>query len=195
MKLSNRKRVVTRMVRVLAMLIFVGSVSATGDAQSSLQTKAQYVVGNGRCGPVYILENPPAYFSNPKTASQISDVIRILRAAPAQSDVECHDFTDAWAPYLYTDRKVQIAGLLIKLKRFDEAREELWSLYLRDGVLYRGRKLYYSMGRDKAISLLMSHKLWNVADIKRRLKESRYLYTEDIQAAYERRKRLASPRR
>ena len=125
---------------------------------------------------------------------QILDVIRILRSAPPQADVQCRDFTDAWAPYLFAYRKVRIANLLVQLKRYDEARDELWSLFLVEAVLYKGQELYYDIGTNKAISLLMSDRLWSIKDIKRRLKDSRYQYVERIVEAYERRKRSASPR-
>jgi hypothetical protein len=82
---------------------------------------------------------------------------------------------------------------LMKLKRYDEAREELWSLFLRDGILYQGRKLFYSMGTDQAISLLMSDELWNGEDMEKRLKNSNY-FVENIKAAYEQRKGSASPK-
>ena len=181
------------MLRVLAIVIITGSTLTTGYAQSSRKPEASFVVHKESCGLVYWLENTPAYFGYPKTASQILNVIRILRSAPAQADVQCHDYNDAWAPYLFADRKVRIAGLLIKLKRYDEAREELWSLFLQEGVLYRGRKLHYDMGTDRAISMLMSDELWSVKDIDRRLQDPRY-FVERIEAAHDRRQRLASPR-
>jgi hypothetical protein len=92
---------------------------------------------------------------------------------------------------LFADRKVRIAGLLIKLKRYDEAREDLWSLFLREGVLYRSRKLHYDMGTDKAISLLMSDELWSVKHLEKRLKDPKY-FVERIKAAHDRRQRIAS---
>jgi hypothetical protein len=132
------------MSRVLATVMITGSTLA-GHGQTSRKPEAGFVVHKERCGLVYSLENTPAHFSYPKTNSQILDVIRILRAVPPQADVQCHDYNDAWAPYLFADRKVRIASLLIKLKRDDEAREELWGLFLREGVLYRGQKLHYDM--------------------------------------------------
>jgi hypothetical protein len=180
------------MLRLLIILMVTVNPLTSGYAQSSAKPKAQYVAGNGRCGPLYRLADAPVYFYNPKTHSEILDVIQILRSAPPGADVQCHDFTDTWSPYLYADRKVRIASLLTKLKRYDEARDELWSLYLRDGVLYRGRKLYYSMGKDRAIALLMSDELWSVEDIERRLKDSRYDYVEKIKAAYEQRRASTS---
>lgn len=186
---------VNNMLRVLAIVIVTGSLLTSGYAQSGPNPEAPYyVAGNGKCGPVYMLENAPAYFLYPKTATQILDVIRILRSAPPQADVQCRDYTDAWAPYLFADRKVRIASLLVNLKRYDEARDELWSLFLGEVVLYKGRKLNYDMGTNKAISLLMSDELWSVGDIERRLKDTRYQYVERIKAAYERRKGSASPR-
>lgn len=186
----RHRREVNKMLRVLALMIVTGSLFTTGYAQSSRQSEARYFTAHGRCGPQYRLENAPAYFYHPKTTSQILDVIRTLRAAPPQSDVQCRDYTDAWAPYLFADRKIRIASLLMKLKRYDEAREELWSLFLREGVPYRGEKLYYDMGTAKAISLLMSNKLWNVEGIERRLRDPKY-FVERIKAAHDRRKRLA----
>ena len=182
------------MLRALVILIGTGGLFIAGYAQSSSTPRARYTVSNGRCGPTYMLVDTTASFDNPQTTAEILEVIHILRSAPPQADVQCHDFNDAWAPHVYADRNVKIASLLIKLKRYDEAREELWSLYLRDGVLYRGRKLYYEMGKDKAISLLMSRELWSVRDMKGRLKDPRYEYVEQIKMTYERRKRVASSR-
>ena len=82
--------------------------------------------------------------------------------------------------------------MLVQLRRYDEARDELWSLFLGEAVLYKGRELYYDIGTNKAISLLMSDRLWSVKDIERRLKDSRYQYVERIVEAYGRRKRSAS---
>ena len=180
------------MLKVFAIVIIAGSTLITGSAQPSSKPEAGYVVHNGRCGQDYWLENAPAYFGDPKTTLQILDVIRILRSAPPQADVQCHDFNDAWAPYLFADRKVRIAGLLIKLKNYDEAREELWSLFRQEGVSVSGRKLQYDMGTDKAISLLMSDELWSVEDVERRLKAPGY-FVERIRAAHKSHKRLASP--
>lgn len=186
-----QRREVNKMLRVVAVVIITGSTLTTSYAQSSLKPEASFVVHQERCGPVYWLENAPAYFVYPKTTSQILDVIRILRSAPPQADVQCHDYTDAWVPYLFADRKVRIASLLIKLKRYDEAREELWSLFLREGVPYRGRKLHYDMGTNEAISLLVSDKLWSAEDIERRLNDPRY-FVDRIKAAHDRRRRSAS---
>jgi hypothetical protein len=184
-------REVNKMLRLLAIVMITGSTLTTGYAQSSRKPEPGFVVHKESCGLVYWLENTPVYFGHPKTTSQIWDVIRILRSAPAQADVQCHDYNDAWAPYLFADRKVRIAGLLIKLKRYDEAREELWGLFLQEGVLYRGQKLHYDMGTGRAISLLMSDELWSVKDMDRRLKDPRY-FVEQIKAAHDRRRRLAS---
>jgi len=179
------------MLRALASIIIAASTLTTDYAQSIRAHAAGFFVHEGRCGPVYQLENAPDYFGYPKTPSQILDVIRILRSAPPQADVQCHDYDDAWAPYLFADRKVRIAGLLIKLKRFDEARAELWSLFLQEGVRYRSRKLNYAMGTDQAISLLMSDELLSVKDIEKRLKDPKY-FVDRIKAAHDRRKRIAS---
>ena len=178
------------MMRVLAIVIATVSAVASVQAQTGRRSQARYVEGHGICGPVYMLEDAPSYFDHPKTAVQILEVIRVLKSAPPQADVKCYDLTDAWLPYLYADRKVEIARLLIRLKRYDEAREELWTLFLREGVLYRGRKLHYSMHVDKATSLLISDELWNAADLERRLGDLRYQWVEEVKAAREKRKRL-----
>jgi len=186
-----QRREVDKMLRVLAIVMITGSTFTTGYAQTSSKPEAGFVVHEGRCGPVYWLQNAPPYFDDPKTTSQILDVIRILKSAPPQADVQCHDYTDAWAPYLFADRKVDIAGLLTRLKRYDEAREELWSLFLREGIPYRDRKLHYQMGTDRAISMLVSDELWSNKDMDTRLQDPRY-FVERIKAARDQRKRLAS---
>src|SRR5262245_1419366 len=110
----------------------------------------------------------------------MQEVLRILRSAPTQADVQCHDFTDTWSPYLYADRKVRIANLLIQLKKYNEARDELWSLFLREKVIYQGRRRYYTFGKVEAISLLVSRELWQPLDIERRLRDPKYEYVDEI---------------
>jgi hypothetical protein len=181
------------MIRILTAILIAGSVTASAFAQSKTPPP-QYTAASGRCGISYILENTPPFFSRPKTKKEISYVIRILRSAPPAADVKCSDLTDAWSPYLYGDRKVRIAVLLIRLKRYREAREELWSLFLDRPVLYGKRKLYYNFGTNDAAALIVSPELWNAADIPARLNSSKYRNTGEIKKAYQKRLSLVSPK-
>lgn len=171
------------MMRNLIVLMMIGLGLTAGAAQSKTSSP-QYLAGNGRCGVVYMLENTPPFFDQPKTTRQMEYVIRVLRSAPPQADVKCSDMTDAWAPYLYADRKIAIAQLLIKLKKYEQAREELWSLFLDRPVVYGKRKLYYNFGTNDAVALLFGKALWNMSDISRRLKSRKYRNTSEIEKAY-----------
>lgn len=171
------------MIRILAIILIVGVVAAASFSQNKKIPK--FAALKGRCGAVYNLENTPPFFDNPKTKAEIEYVIRVLKSAPPQADVQCRDFTDAWAPYLYADRKVEIARLLIRLKRYNEVREELWSLFLNRPVLYGKRNLYYNFGTNEAVALIVGRELWNKANIARRLKSSKYRNTSEITKAYQ----------
>ncbi len=173
------------MIRNLAVMVLVGAAATTNFSQS--KKIPRYAAAKGLCGTVYNLENTPSFFDDPKTKSETEYVIRVLKSAPPQADVQCRDFTDAWAPYLYANRKVEIAGLLIKLKRYREAREELWSLFLDRPVLYGKRKLYYNFGTNEAVALLVGRELWDKTDIEQRLQSSKYRNTSEIKKAYQKR--------
>ena len=177
------------MIRILVFVIIVAIAAATGFSQKKRTPEPRYRVVKGRCENLYFLENAPEFFDKPETKDEIEVVVRILKSAPPESDVKCRDFTDAWSPYLYAHRKVRIARLLIQLKKYDEAREELWSIFSSRPLIFKKNRLYYEFGTEEAVELIVGQELWNAEDIARRLKSAHYTGTGDIKKAYQERLR------
>lgn len=171
------------MIKISAIFIIIVA-AGTVFSQTQNNPAPKYSAARGRCGTVYYLANAPRFFDNPQTKAELETVVRVLQSAPPEADVECRDFTDAWAPYLYATRKTKIAELLIRLERFAEAREELWSVFSKRPVIYGNRKLFYSFRTENAVELLLGEDLWDKKDFSARLKSGKY-FTEDLEEAYQ----------
>ncbi len=136
--------------------------------------------------PIYTIENAPAHYENPYTDDEVLDVIKILRKLPREADIKYHDYTDAWAPYLEPYRKERIASLLVRVKKYSEARDELWSLYERKPLIYKGQKLWYGGATFKGVAMLFSDELWDAAGMKKRLSNAKkYFQDDDLQELYD----------
>ncbi|MBS1793599.1 MAG: hypothetical protein JSS81_07085 [Acidobacteria bacterium] len=179
------------MMKILALIAVAAACLTIASAQKKKDALPKYVAVKGRCGPAYILENAPEFMNDPQTAGEIEYTIRVLRTAPLEADIRCYDITDVYLPYLAADRKVEIAGLLVKLKKYNEARDELWSLFAGRSVTVGKRKLFYQINRGRAVEMLVGDVLWKPEDVARRLKDPRYSDTADIEKAY--RERLSKP--
>jgi hypothetical protein len=136
---------------------------------------------------------PPAYFAEPKTQEEMREVVRILESYPPSADIEYHDWTDAWTPYLMPHRLERLAELLVKLGRPSEARDRLWRIYERTPVMYKGRAFHYGRPSEEGLLMLFSEPLWNEGDVARRLKQTRrYFIDEQVTALYAYRRTLGS---
>lgn len=166
---------------IILVILLIFNMGFPGAQEVGNEMKIRLKKNYGRFGqPIYELENAPPYFNNPQTSEEILDVIRILHMYPPEADIEYHDYTDAWAPYLQTHRKENIAELLIRLGKYDDARDEIWSLFSNKPVIYKGEKLYYGGPSYKAKSYLFGDELWDPKDMEKRLKGTNYFEMKEL---------------
>jgi hypothetical protein len=102
------------------------------------------------------------YFAEPKTANEIREVVRILKSFPPAADIEYHDWTDAWTPYLMPHRLERLTELLVKLGRHGEARDTLWRICERTPVMYKGRAFHYGRPSEAGfdVEITLTQHLW-----------------------------------